>query len=153
MFGATFWIYDIYTYLWSRIVCKSESLNKGYIRYKWYLSVSLFVSVCLSVSQPICLCTIWQLAFNVLKQELRVFFFLYDYYVSGHYRRFKYNFLWDIEILDWFLAGPVLPNMGEGASLALLVHPSSDGVTIKMSYGVDVLHRPALHPIFSYWLG
>ena len=30
--------------------------------------------------------------------------------------------------------------------------PSSDDVTIKMPYGVDVLHRPASHPIFSYWL-
>ena len=29
-----------------------------------------------------------------------------------------------------------------------------DGVTIKIPYGVDVLlHRPALHPIFSYWVG
>ena len=28
------------------------------------------------------------------------------------------------------------------------------GVTIKMSYGVDVLlHRPASHPIFSHWVG
>ena len=42
---------------------------------------------------------------------------------------------------------------GEGASLALIGHPSSDGITIKMPYGVDVLHRPALHPIFSYWVG
>ena len=43
--------------------------------------------------------------------------------------------------------------MGEGASLVLVCHPSSDGITIKMPYGVDVLHRPALHPIFSYWVG
>ena len=42
---------------------------------------------------------------------------------------------------------------GEGASLALVDHPSSDGVTIKMPYGVDILHRPASHPIFSYWVG
>ena len=55
---------------------------------------------------------------------------------------------------------PVLPHgeksltsWGEGASLALVGHPSSDGVTIKMPYGVDALHRPALHPIFSYWVG
>ena len=39
---------------------------------------------------------------------------------------------------------------GEGASLGLVGHPSSDGVTIKMPYEVDVLHLPALHPIFSY---
>ena len=42
---------------------------------------------------------------------------------------------------------------GEGATLALVGHPSSDGITIKMPYGVDVLHRPVLHPIFSYWVG
>ena len=42
---------------------------------------------------------------------------------------------------------------GEGASLALVSHPSSNGVTIKMPYGVDVLHRAASHPIFSYWVG
>ena len=55
-----------------------------------------------------------------------------------------------IKILGWCPAGSVL---GEGASLALVGHPSSDGITIKMPYGVDVLHRPASHPIFSYWVG
>ena len=34
----------------------------------------------------------------------------------------------------------------EGASLALVGHPSSNGVTIKMPLGVDVLHWPASHP-------
>ena len=30
----------------------------------------------------------------------------------------------------------------------------SDGVTIKIPHGADVLlHPPALHPIFSYWFG
>ena len=42
---------------------------------------------------------------------------------------------------------------GEGASLALVGSSSSDGVTVKMPYGVDVLHWPASHPIFSYWAG
>ena len=47
-----------------------------------------------------------------------------------------------------------LTSWGEGASLALVGHPSSDGITIKIPYGVDVLlHRPALHPIFFYWVG
>ena len=32
---------------------------------------------------------------------------------------------------------------GEGASLALVGDLFSDGVTMKMSYGVDVLHRPS----------
>ena len=57
------------------------------------------------------------------------------------------------KILGWCPAGSVLPHGGEGASLALVGHPSSDGVTIKMPYGVDVLHRPASHSIFSYWVG
>ena len=44
--------------------------------------------------------------------------------------------------------------MGEGASLALVSHPFSDDVTIKMPYGVDVLlQRPDSHTIFSYWVG
>ena len=41
---------------------------------------------------------------------------------------------------------------GEVAFLAFVGDPSSVGVTIKMPYRVDVLHRPALHPIFSHWL-
>ena len=47
-------------------------------------------------------------------------------------------------------SGASLTSLGESASLALVDHPFSDGVTIKMPYEVDVLHRPALHPIFSY---
>ena len=38
------------------------------------------------------------------------------------------------------------------ASLPFVGHPSSDGITIKMPYGVDVLHRPALYPIFPIGL-
>ena len=41
----------------------------------------------------------------------------------------------DIKIPGWCPVGPVLPH--EGASLTLVGHPSSDGVTIKMPYGVD----------------
>ena len=50
-------------------------------------------------------------------------------------------------------SGASLTSWREGATLALVGHFSSDGVTIKMPYGVDVLHRPALHPIFSYCVG
>ena len=40
-----------------------------------------------------------------------------------------------------------LTSWEEGASLALVSHPSSDGITITIPYGVDVLlYRPALHP-------
>ena len=41
----------------------------------------------------------------------------------------------------------------EGTSLVLVGHPSSDE-KMKIPYEVDVLlHRPASHPIFSYWVG
>ena len=43
-------------------------------------------------------------------------------------------------------SGVSLTSWKEGASLALVGHPSSDDVTIKMPYGVDVLLRqPASH--------
>ena len=52
------------------------------------------------------------------------------------------------------VSGVSLTSWGEGASLALVGNPSSDGITIKIPYGVDVLlHPPASHPIFSYWDG
>ena len=48
-------------------------------------------------------------------------------------------------------SGVSLTSWGEGASLALVGHHSSDGIMIKILYGVDVLLcRPASHPIFSY---
>ena len=46
-----------------------------------------------------------------------------------------------------------LTSWGEDVSLALVGHPSSDGIKIKMPYGGNVLHQPASHPIFSYWAG
>ena len=45
-----------------------------------------------------------------------------------------------------------LTSWGEGVSLALVGDSSSDGVTIKMPDGVDVLHRPASHPSFPIGL-
>ena len=52
------------------------------------------------------------------------------------------------------VSGVILTSWGEGASSALVDNPSSDGITIKIPYGVDVLlHQPASHPIFSYWVG
>ena len=41
-------------------------------------------------------------------------------------------------------SGASLTSWGEGVSLTLVR---------KMLYGVDVLHRLASHPIFSYWVG
>ena len=51
-------------------------------------------------------------------------------------------------------SGVSLTSWREGASSALVGHPSSDGITIKIPYGLDVLlHWPALHSIFSYLVG
>ena len=47
-------------------------------------------------------------------------------------------------------SGATLTSLGEDGSLALVGHISGDGTTIKMSYRIDVLHRPASNPIFSY---
>ena len=58
------------------------------------------------------------------------------------------SFPQDIEILKYCLTSQ------EDAFLAVVGHPSSDGVTIKIPYRVDdLLHRPASHPTFSYWVG
>ena len=54
--------------------------------------------------------------------------------------------LWNTVLVS---SGASLTSWGEGASLALVGHTFSDGVTIKITYGVDVLQRPASHPIFS----
>ena len=61
--------------------------------------------------------------------------------------------LWDIENTGLVSSRASLTSRGEGASLALVSNPSSHGVMIKMPDGVDVLQRPALHTIFSYWIG
>ena len=45
-----------------------------------------------------------------------------------------------------------LTSWGEGASLALVGHPSSDGVTIKMPYGVDVFIDQLRTPSFPVGL-
>ena len=49
----------------------------------------------------------------------------------------------------------VLSRVGLASSSALVDQPSGNGILVKIPYGVDVLlHRPALHLIFSYciWL-
>ena len=57
---------------------------------------------------------------------------------------------WNTELVS---SGVGLTSWGEGFSLAMVDHPSSDGVTIKVPYGVYVLlNQPALHPVFSYWV-
>ena len=51
-------------------------------------------------------------------------------------------------------SGVSLTLWGEGASLALVGHLSSDGVLNKNTLWVDLLlHRPVSHLLFSYWVG
>ena len=62
---------------------------------------------------------------------------------------------WDNEIYTGLVSSRVsYTSWGEGASLALAGHPTTDGITIKILYRVDVLlhQQPAFHPFFSYWL-
>ena len=61
---------------------------------------------------------------------------------------------YEVENTGLVSSGVSFTSWGEGASLALVGHPSGDGITMKISYGVDVLlHRPASHLSFSYWVG
>ena len=54
----------------------------------------------------------------------------------------------------WVFNRAILTSLREGAFLALVDIASSDGVTIKIPYGIDaLLHRPVLHLIFFYWVG
>ena len=73
---------------------------------------------------------------------IRIVNFLYKIGASFQYSLPQYSLPWVI-----------LTSWGEGVSLALVGHPSSDDVMIKMPYRVDDLHRPASHPIFSKWVG
>ena len=59
---------------------------------------------------------------------------VFDIYVHMH--------IFPLRLLNTGLvsSGASLTSWGEGASLALVGYPSSDGVTIEMLYGVDVLH-------------
>ena len=72
---------------------------------------------------------------------------------SNKYKQNLTNY-WVCVQTTWLVSsGTSLTAWGEGASLGLVGHPSSHGVTIKMPYGVDVLHRLVSHPIFAYWVG
>ena len=79
--------------------------------------------------------------------------FRLDYFTDSDYFT-DFTHILQISLRHWN-TGLVssLTSWGEVASLALVGSPSSDSVTIKMPYGVDVLHQPASHPIFFYWVG
>ena len=63
----------------------------------------------------------------------------------------------DLSLRHWntglVSSGASVISWGECVSLALVGHPSSDGFTLRMPYGVDFLHRPASQPIYSHWFG
>ena len=57
-------------------------------------------------------------------------------------------------LTGYLLSNGVSLSSVAGAFLVLVGHLSSDGVAMKIPYGVDVLlHWLALHPIFSYCVG
>ena len=85
----------------------------------------------------------------------------FDRFLSSSYKTGMIHFLFrrtcyprDIKMLVWVQSRQTNHMGRKGASLALAGHTSSDVVTIKIPYGVDnLLHRPAVHPFFSYWVG
>lgn len=58
---------------------------------------------------------------------------------------------WDEEILGWF---PTRFTLSDGASLVLVTFPYNDGITINISYGVDVFKLTSLahHFYLLTWL-
>ena len=112
--------------------------------------------------------------FKVLKAPLDEYFCNWKVYFFKFYIK---NQIWVVAVRTWLIlviwrvlnagirrkhwhwntglvpSGTGLTSWGEGASLAFVGYTSSDFVTIKMPYGADVLHWPASHPIFSYWIG
>ena len=71
------------------------------------------------------------------------------------FTRFFFPLRWLVLLIFLYWVGVQWGHLtfcGEGTSLALVDHPSSDGVLIKMLYEVDVFNCPTLHPIFSYWI-
>ena len=84
-------------------------------------------------------------------KKIEIMVIQYNWLKQKHCRVFPLSYPQDFEILGWCPVGPVLPHGGgEYAFLVLVGNTSSDGVTLKMPYRVDVLHQPALHPTFSY---
>ena len=65
-------------------------------------------------------------------------FYLYSH--TAYFQRHTAYFPPRLQNTGLVSSGASLSSWGEGVSLALVGHPSSDGITIKMPYGVDVLH-------------
>ena len=90
--------------------------------------------------------TSWFEPWDVLKNKANI---------TTQFTRFFFPLRWLVLLIFIYWVGVQQGHLtlcGEGASLALVDHPSSDGVLIKMLYEVDVFNCPTLHPIFSYWI-
>ena len=75
--------------------------------------------------------------------------------IITQFPRFFFPLRWLVLLFFMYWVGVqrgYLTLCGEGASLALVEYPSSDGVLIKMLYEVSVFSCPTLHPIFSFWI-
>ena len=66
-------------------------------------------------------------------------------FLSVRYKSIKVKFRSSWTNTGSVFSGASLISRGKGASLPLVGDPSSDGVAIKMSYVVDILHRPVSH--------
>ena len=138
-----------------------------------FYSTRLFLTCCfaaftLRILYFICIIYVLKFAFNVLVYDIlakHAFLLCHDFsfrrpsktpaeplWWSTHYIYIT-TYTYICVYTGLVSSGASLTSWREGASLALVGHPSSDGITIKMPYGVDVLHWPASHPIFSYWVG
>ena len=130
-------------YFWI-IITRTSFFNKCFkVNIKSFLCLLIFVEWFL--------CFYW---FFLLWLAFRAIWFLFIFSLGMT----TLQYLWFIILPRHWNAGLVSSGASlnwwrEGASLALVGDPSSDGVVIKMLYGVDVLHRPPSHPIFSYWVG
>ena len=75
--------------------------------------------------------------------------------ITTQFRRFFFPLRWLVLLIFIYWVGVQRGHLtlwGEGASLALVDHPSNDGVLIKMLHEVGLFNCPTFHPIFSSWI-
>ena len=157
-----YWIYNIIRILFTRLsknmalnfICSPFSLDNFQSIVLW----SFLIVIKFYIKQY----KIWQ----CLKKLPKVYFVLaeichfvfFGWQIMKNQRQikiyFRCNWILAVKIIGLVSSGVSLTSRGEDASLALVSHHSSNGITIKIPYGVDVLlHRSASHPIFSYLVG
>ena len=79
---------------------------------------------------------------KTLKQELCHFWYYIclEFVINGAWILCFCGIFIFLHTLKYWVGVQHFTSQGEGASLALVGHPSSDGVMMKMPYGVVVLH-------------